>query len=314
VRAELGVKHVARSLAIVVAVVLLTVGGFSLKKVPVGCDGLSYGGGPIEANHFQLFKTGGTGLYENGLLDHLYLYPTTQRNYIISLNPKEGDEQQSDTVTVQSSDSIPIQWEVAVYFKLNTNPDVLRTFHENLGLKYGAWWGGHCSGRAPTGWDNLLRDSFRPQIQNALKVATAQYTSQAVYSDSDVFQGIQTAVGVDLKDNVNRALGGPFFCGVEFIEGEPACPDFTVTLQPPVLPDNVVASYEDIKVSQNQVQVEANKVLQAQKQAEAIRTISEALAAAGPDYTLYYAIQSGKITFWVLPPGNNLTIQGPQGG
>jgi hypothetical protein len=319
VRSEISGKRVAGLVVGGLVVVILMVLGFAalfgLKKVPVGFDGLSYGGGLVEANHFQGFHLGGSGLFENGLADHLYKYPTTQRNYIISLNPKEGDEKTSDSVTVQSSDSIPVQWQLAVYFKLNVNPEVLRQFHETLGLKYGAYWGSaHPGSPAPEGWDNLLRDSFRPQIQNALKVATAQFTSQRVYSDPQAFTAIQSAVGVDLKDNVNRALGGAYFCGVAFVPGKADCPDFTVTLQPPVLPPEVVASYQDIKVSQNQVQVEANKVLQADNQAKAIKTISDALKTAGPDYVLYTAVINGKVTFWVIPPNSGVTITRPGPG
>ena len=52
---------------------------------------------------------------------------------------------------------MPIEYQIAaVYFKLNI--DRLRQFHEQLGLQYAAY--------TPSGWNNLIQDTFRQQIEN----------------------------------------------------------------------------------------------------------------------------------------------------
>jgi hypothetical protein len=75
--------------AAVLAIVLLIifVAAFPFRKTPVDKIGLSYGGGPFEGEHFQSLVEPSHGLYFNGWADRLFLYPTTQRNYIISKNP-----------------------------------------------------------------------------------------------------------------------------------------------------------------------------------------------------------------------------------
>src|SRR5688500_10662549 len=81
-------KHIVRGAVLVVAgalvlIVAVTLLG-SVKKTPRDQIGISYGGGPIEGQHFQRVVNPGSNLFVNGFADKLYLYPVTQRNYIVS--------------------------------------------------------------------------------------------------------------------------------------------------------------------------------------------------------------------------------------
>ncbi len=118
-------------------------------KVPRDKIGLSYGGGLFEGAHFQGIKQPGSSLFFNGWGDSLYLYPVTQRSYIISRTQGEGDVQ--GFVPAPSSDRIQVEFEVATYFKLNLS--LIRRFHETIGLKYQAW--------TDYGWERMLSESFR---------------------------------------------------------------------------------------------------------------------------------------------------------
>jgi hypothetical protein len=67
-----------------------------------------------------------------------------------------------DFILAPTSDRVPLTFQAAIYFKLNT--DLLRPFHEQLGLQYRAY--------TAKGWNNLLQDTFRQQVENALQEQT----------------------------------------------------------------------------------------------------------------------------------------------
>lgn len=275
---------------------------FAWKKTPQSHIGLSYGGGPFEGEQYQQVVNPGHGLYFNGWFDKLYLYPVTQRNYIISKSGVEGDRGIPDFIPAPSADRIEVDFEVAIYFKLNL--DKLRQFHEQIGLKYHAW--------TDSGWDQMLNDSFRQQVENIIQEEARSYSVAAIYADPGILIQIQNEVERQLQSRVSEVLGDSYFCGPAFNEGEP-CSPISFVIKRVTLPENVVASYQQIKVSENTIQVRQNEVLQAELQADAVRVLNEALEQAGnsESYVLLKAIESGKISFWVIPESSDLALTTP---
>ena len=168
-----------------------------LKKTPKNRIGISYGGGPFESAHFQRIVQPGSSLFFNGFFDPLYLYPSDQQNYIISLTRGVGATQSPDSIVAPTADKVAVTYQVAVYFTLNTK--LLRQFHEQLGLKYRAY--------TSKGWYNLMRDTFRQQIENALQEETRQISVADIYGSADKLVGLQTRVQQKISQRLQSALG-----------------------------------------------------------------------------------------------------------
>lgn len=273
----------------------------SLKKTPRNMVGISYGGGPVEAAHFQKVVQPGSGLFFNGLSDPLYLYPSDTQTYIVSKARDEGAVRAVDSIISPSSDRVQIEYQVAVYFKLNT--DRLQGFHESLGLQYGAYRG--------SGWKRLIEDTFRQQVENALQEETRKYEVAAIYGNADDLISIQSAVEAKVSERLIDALGQPYFCGPTFVPGG-ECASPTFVIKKVEIPEDVAKAFEDNRTSQIKVQTSQNEVAQRAAEAEAIQALNEGLAQAGMPYVLLKAIESGKISFWVLPSDSGVTLQAPE--
>ena len=287
-----------------------------LKKTPRDRVGISYGGGPFEGVHFQRIVQPGSNLFFNGLFDTLYLYPSDQVNYIVPQQPVQvvqqaqaqdgqqgqngqGGQPASDTVVAPTRDRVQVSYQVAVYFKLNT--DELRDFHEQLGLRYKAY--------TTEGWNNLISDTFRQQIENALQEETRNVDVADVVGNADLLVELQDNVQTKLTQRLEDALGQQFFCAPTFRpDGE--CGDPTFVIKRVDIPTSVTQAFEDVRTSDIQIQTKENEVRQREAEGRAI----EALGLSGQEYDILKAIESGKITFWVLDGEGGVTITGPDTG
>jgi regulator of protease activity HflC (stomatin/prohibitin superfamily) len=258
----------------------------SVRKTPRNRVGISYGGGPNEGVHFQRIIQPGSGLFVNGLFDSLYLYPSDQQNYIVSKTASQGSTNGSDSITAPTSDRVQVQYQVAAFFKLNI--DRLRAFHEQLGLRYQAY--------TSKGWNNMLQDTLRQQMESAIQQETRRYTVDELFGSAKVLTDIQTAVRKTIALQLVESLGQEYFCGPDYFPGG-KCNPITFFIKRIDIPMSVSSAYEA---------VQANK-----KQAEAINAVSQAIKDAGPDYAKVLAIQSGKVTFWIIPDGQDVVVPAP---
>jgi regulator of protease activity HflC (stomatin/prohibitin superfamily) len=270
-----------------------------LKKTPRDRVGISYGGGPFEGVHYQKIVQPGSNLFFNGFSDSLYLYPSDQVNYIVSQQQNVGAQPAPDSVVAPTRDRVQVTYQVAVYFKLNT--DLLRDFHEQLGLRYRAY--------TTDGWNNLIRDTFRQQIENALQEETRKVDVADLVGDADLLVQLQDNVQTKLTQRLGEALGQQFFCAPTFRSGG-ECGDPTFVIKKVDIPTSVTQAFEDVRTSEIRIQTKENEVRQREAEARAIA----ALGLTGQEYDILKAIESGKITFWVLPNDSGVTITGPGSG
>ncbi len=316
-----GLARTVVMVVVVIAAIILSLGFVTgLKKTPRDRIGISYGGGVFEGAHFQKIVQPGSNLFFNGMFDKFYLYPSDQRSYTITRAKGRGDRPGVDFVEAASSDGIRVDFEVVVNFRLNQ--DLLQQFHEKLGLKYRAWEDVALDSNTPgIGWDQMLDEIFRPQIEFAIQREARKYDAVKIYSDRATLETLQRDIGAVLKDNITRVIGAEYFCGPTYVPGSGVCPDFTFTLANPGIPQGLKDKLTAIREAEAQVEVRRQEVEQAKQQALAIRELNEALAEAGNRYILLQAItlckESGgakcPINFWVLPAGTqtDLNVSAP---
>lgn len=286
-------------LAVLMAGLPLLKGAFG--RVPKDRIGITYGGGPIEGVHFQRILDPGHGLFFNGFFDSLYLYPSDQLNYILADTPgKDGKDGTTDSVVAPTSDRVSVSFQVAVYYRLNT--DLLRPFHEQLGLRYQAY--------TTSGWNRLIADTLRQQIEAALQEQTRRYEVADLYGDAELLVKIQNEVQSTITARLEAALGRRFFCGPTFERGG-ECGDPTFVIKRIDIPKAVADAFESNRTSEVLIATRENEVRQREAEARAIAVINEALAANSQAYVLLKAIESGKINFWVIPEGGDIDLTAP---
>jgi regulator of protease activity HflC (stomatin/prohibitin superfamily) len=296
-------RKVLVAIIVILVLALVPLVASTLKKTPRNMVGISYGGGPFESAHFQRIVKPGSGLFFNGFFDPLYLYPADTQNYIVSKVVGQGAVVAPDSIISPSKDRVQIEYQIAVYFRLNI--DRLRAFHESLGLQYSAY--------TPGGWKKLITDTFRQQIENTMQEETRKYEVADLYGNADVLTTIQNAVQQKLSDRLIASLGQPFFCGPTYEPGHD-CGAPTFNIKKIEIPPDVVKAFQDNRTSEIQVKTSQNSILQRQAEAQAIEALNAGLSQAGMPYVLLRAIESGNISFWVLPSDTGVTLQVPQGG
>jgi len=292
-------------LAVIVVAALVFAGIPVLRsafaRTPKDRIGISYGGGPIEGVHFQKVIPPGHGLFFNGFFDSLYLYPADQLNYILAPRPnKNGKGTTDDSVVAPTSDRVNVSYQVAVYYRLNT--DRLRPFHEEFGLRYQAY--------TDSGWDRLVTDTLRQQIEAALQEETRRHTVAELFGDADLLVKVQNEIQGTITTRLEAAMGERFFCGPTFGPGG-ECGDPTFVIKRIDIPDAVAAAFESNRTSEVLITTRQNEVRQREEEARAIAAINDALQQNSRAYVMLKAIESGKINFWVLPEGSDVDLTAP---
>lgn len=317
-------KYVVLGVGAVVALIVISLFAGAFASTPVDKIGLHYTGGPIDGTKFAGIVQPGSGTRFIGLLDKLVELPVTQRDYIVSLHPEEGDRRGPDSIVAPARGGVEMQFEIAAYFTLNTSPQVVRRFYERVCVKFA------CD--TEVGWDQMLNNNFRKPIEQAIQQRVREHTVNELYAgqasaetgttDEDaksLLVKIQEDVAHDLKENINRILGGNYFCGPTFDRADPdVCPDFQFQIISATPTDDSVrnsfaanaASQQAIITAQNNAQAKVAEAEGQRKSQEALNNLY-----ADPNYIAYLnalALQqcaaNSNCTLVVTPGGTNVNV------
>ncbi len=258
--------------------------------------GLYYDGGPIEGNKFNRIVDPGAGAQLLGWSDKIVSLPVSVRNYVVSLDPNEGDEQKADSIEAVTRDQIRVHWELTVNFKLNTRTDdvpgykggTLRRFYEQVCKRY------HCDDDGE-GWDQMLRYSFRRSLEVVLQQFTGQYNALDLRNNNELRSAIQKEIAAGLKTTVKKQLGGEYFCGPSFDWRNPDhCPNLEFILKAPQVPSGIAEQLERNKQSSQAVEQAQNEAKQkeARAQGELLARNAAQAAFSDPAYIEYLKAQA----------------------
>jgi regulator of protease activity HflC (stomatin/prohibitin superfamily) len=267
------------------------------SNMDIGHVGMVYSAGPLDSNKY--IKTLAPGSSRKVVARHpfdwwnkVYSYPVTQRDYIISSNPNEGDVSGVDEISFPSKDRVNTTYNVALYFDINTDENIkgfsggmLQKFHERIGVKYEAW--------TPEGWNAMLRAKFRKPLESALQQETSKYTSDEIYGDKK-FQ-IEKDISAVIDDRIVDLLGDKYF------------KNFKLKITKAEPPESVKDAYNKTRSAQIGVQEQKQLTEQAKEQAKQAITLREAIKG-DPNYAVIKAIESGKVQFMVIPQGSPVSI------
>jgi hypothetical protein len=268
-------------LALIVSLVGLWVG---FSKTDGGEVAVVRNGGWFDDNRIRQVLPPASGLTWIGLWSKVHRYPAQQRYYTMTADPARGGRPGIDLARSPSSDGVEMGIEATMYFTLNLDPAVLRTFDDRYGtrqFRYGkdellyAWDG-------VEGWNAFFDGAVRPVIDNALRYQVSTVTCAELVSSCALVQlgangatpapatqagtqnnanisKIESAINSSLVGDIERNLGGPFLQNIRFNL-------VRVTLPGPVQESVTKAqaafaavSEAQAKVAQAQAEAEANK-------------------------------------------------------
>jgi hypothetical protein len=282
------IKKILVSAVVVTGVVLMS-----------GCSGVStepdevalhYKGGSASSAKFANCVAASDRNYD-GPGDTHYIYPDGQRTF--SFTGASGSEQGPVNVTTKDSQTLAVPGFVT--FKLNTDCDTLRKFHETVGKKYQAYKDGK---EGNQGWNDFLNDYLAVPLTKAMNQAALNTNWEELYSQEAKQTAFEKAVVAALPASVKKALGGDYLTILEVSISKPT-PSQGLLDQ--------LAQKEQNRLA-NLAQEEKNKT-----QNTKYLGFKQCLAAGISEQTCLTLnlAESGKVTIWPIPAGQGVVVNPP---
>lgn len=204
----------ATTIALAVAVGAVTLTGCATQSNEPGIIAVHYSGGETQAKKFKncLGESERSG-FDPG--DTYYEYPTRPVTY--DATGRDGSE--ADPIRVVSADSAEMAVPITVAFTLKTECEEIRTFHEDYGFKYKAYFE---DGEYDKGWIKALDYLIGKPLDTTLDRIAQNYKWRDMWNDPKVKTQMEQDVSEAIEALVKQNAGG-----VQYFK------DFSVTMQKP---------------------------------------------------------------------------------
>lgn len=209
-----------------------------------------------------------------------YKYPSDQRTYVFT-GDGTGDGVDVPALGFVTKDNQQMFVPGQMTFRLNTDCDVLRKFHEDIALK--------------NGWSETLRIYLFQPLQDALTEVSKNYNWDELYSDSAKRAEWSQAVREKLPEKVKQAGAAEYFT------------EFSLMLQQPNVTENLRRAIEQVQVAKQENAAQGERNNQISTEMDSIKKLVEVLGPEG--YNTYQAIKDGKIQIMPVPQGTGIVVQ-----
>lgn len=283
------IKKILVSTVAIGAVVLMS--GCSNVSTEADEVALHYKGGSMSSSKFANCVPVAKRNYD-GPGDAHYIYPDGQRTFSFTDNTSENKEPIDVTTKDQQTQDVP----GFVTFRLNTDCDTLKKFHETIGKKYAAYKDGKPNNQ---GWSDFLRDYISVPLKSTMNNAGLEIkTWNELYSDAATKAQFEKRVAELLPAAIQKTVGGNFVTVVQVSIAKP---------KPPQALLDQLSAKEANRLA-NLAQEEKNKL-----QKTKYGTFIECRAAGISEETckIIYLAESGKVTLWPIPAGQGVVVNPP---
>lgn len=272
-----------KMMAAVAAFSMAALTGCTVTNTAPDENGVVYSDGAFHSTQFKDCVNSGTKDYSS-FFSISYKYPSGQRNYVFNGTEDATDDvkaaRDAAQLTAVTKDNVQMLVDGQMTFRLNTDCDVLKSFHENIGLK--------------NGWPETLRIYLLQPLRDSVTEVTKGYNWADLYSDAGKRNEWAQKVKDILPSKVKEASRGDYFN------------DFGVVLQQPKVPADLQQALEAAQVSAQQNEAQQQRNIQVQSELESIRAL---VAVLGPDgYNTYSAIKEGRIQVVTIPQGSAINV------
>lgn len=280
-----------------VLVGLVALAACSAVSTAADQEALHYNGGHYSSKTFSNCVPASTHK-TNGPGDKYYIYPLNQRSYDATGAP-EVSERGPFTATTKDPQEIYIP--LTVTFELNPDCQTLRKFHEIIGNKYQAWWGGsdfvdtdENKNNVPDGWEHLLNFVFGNALQNEVSAAASGYDWRTLWNDPKTRVEIQNQIQAALPALVEKNAGAP--AGMTFFQNITVTvlhPDIPAALKANVQAQQAAVAKADSTKAQADAEAKAAQAQIAVANAQAASIAAEVKVLGPNGYVTKYAIDHG---------------------
>jgi regulator of protease activity HflC (stomatin/prohibitin superfamily) len=246
-----------------VALAAMALAGCSSVSTESDLTAVQYAGGATQSKTFKACVPPSTKEW-GGISDTFYEYPASQRNFVFDSNAQTKD---SGSFTFVTKDGIEMTVTGVANFRLNTECEALRAFHENIGNRYQAYFSN--GNETPAGWNRVLTDYIGRPLDTAIDRAGQKYDSEALYNDAATKAAWEKDVVASLPELVNRQTDGD----TEFFQ------NWAITLQKPELPQSIKDARTEKEAAVARAEAKEAEATAQVKTAEAQKALEEAEAA-----------------------------------